>query len=410
MSGARLEIAVVMEGVEDYGGLHGQATSIAIEVARLGHRVCYLSRWPVSRGSERVAELLEADIEVLTPRWVGGRSIRLRPTPDDSARLRRLLGAARRQRVLPSRRLLRSASAREEAGEDFARIAAQLLRGWRERLPSDRSLLIHVISRASTNYLERLRSFDAPIVFSEVGQLALFQLETTTAPRLQVNAYTADSPDGARVLEDLEARPVAFIPCMGGFGSAVQTPAEFARTFALVNRLVPAKRTEVAIRAASIAGVELEVFGSGPEEGELRRLIGELGLEKQVRLRGLAKRSEIQHALDSADAFVLCSLPLIDGTPVAVLEAMSRARPVVAYPFPGLQALVRDGVEGLYFDGSPTSLAAVLRRLATESGLGAALGRAGRERWEREFAPSVLAAQYEAVYETAISRARERAL
>jgi hypothetical protein len=46
----------------------------------------------------------------------------------------------------------------------------------------------------------------------------------------------------------------------------------------------------------------------------------------------------------------------------------------------------------------------MLSRLAHERGLAADLGRAARRRWEREFAPSALVAQYEAVYRAALER------
>jgi glycosyltransferase involved in cell wall biosynthesis len=172
----------------------------------------------------------------------------------------------------------------------------------------------------------------------------------------------------------------------------------------LTNRLVDSKRTDVAVRAAALAGVELDIIGSGPEEDQLRRLIQELGLEERVRLHGLGVRSQIQEALDAAGGFVLCSLPLIDGTPMAVLEAMSRARPVIAFPMEGILALIRDGVEGLHFDGSPESLAAALRRLSTEPGLATALGQAARGRWERDFVPAALARRYDAIYREVLGR------
>lgn len=396
-----------MDGIEDYGGQHGQATAIAIAMARLGHRVCYLSRWPVARRSERAAALLEAGVAVLTPRWVGDRRLRLRPTPDDRARLRRLLRAAWQSRAIPSRSLLLADAVPERAAGDFARIAVDLLRRWRSTRAPELPLVLHVITRPSAQYLDGLRGFAAPIVVSEFGRLALYELDLETAPRLAVDAYTSDSPDSARELETVEQRPVSIIPCMAGFGEPTSEVPDLASRFVLANRLVGYKHTEVAVRAAACGGYELDIYGGGPEEPALRRLIEQLAAQQRLRLHGMAAAATIKTGLDASHAFISCSR--LDGTPMAVLEAMSRGRAVVAYPIAGITTLIRDAVEGLYFDGSPSGLATTLGRLAHERGLAAELGRAARRRWEREFTPGALAIRYEEIYREVLSGAAGRA-
>ena len=407
MSGARLAIAVVMDGVEDEGGQHGQAVRIAVEMAGRGHSVCYLSRWPVSRRRERVAMLLDAGIDVLTPRWVDTRRF-LRPSRDDRARARRLLTAAWRERAFPSRSLLLTPSMREQAGRDFGRIARQLLSQWRASQSEKLPFLIHVISRPSSAVLPELRGFGAPVVFSEFGRLELYGLDVGVAPRLNVDAYTTDSPDSAGELEAIEQASVSVVACIAGFEEPVSVPPDHAARFVVANRLVDYKRTDVAVRAVAAGGWELDVYGDGPESSALRALVAESDAEDRVRLHGAVGSVTVRAALDASHAYISCSR--LDGTPMSVLEAMSRGRAIVAHPLTGIRTLVHDGVEGLYFDGSPEALTSALGRLAREPGLAAALGRAARGRWERDFAPSVLGARYEEIYKTAISRARERAL
>ena len=408
MSGARLAIAVVMDGVEDEGGQHGQAVRIAVEMAGRGHTVCYLSRWPVSRKRERVAMLLDAGVEVLTPRWVDHRRRFLRPTRDDRARARRVLLAAWRERALPSRKLLLTPSMREQAGRDFGRIAGRMLSSWRDRRAAGLSLVTHVISRPSSSVLPELRDLGAPIVFSEFGGLELYGLDVGAARRLDVDAYTTDSPDSAGELEAIEHASVSVIPCIAGFEEpAAAVPDEAAR-FVVANRLVDYKRTDVAVRAVTAGDCELDVYGDGPESAALRALVAELGTTGRVRLHGAVDSAAVRAGLDASHGYISCSR--LDGTPMSVLEAMSRGRAIVAYPLTGIRTLVDDGVEGLYFDGSPEALTSALDRLAREPGLAAALGRAARGRWERDFAPHVLGARYEEVYRAAISRVRERAL
>src|SRR5207248_11455694 len=149
------------------------------------------------------------------------------------------------------------------------------------------------------------------------------------------------------------------------------------------------------------------VYGDGPEEPALRALVAELGAEQLVRMHGRVDGTTLRAGLDDSHAYVSCSR--LDGTPMSVMEAMSRGRAVVAHPIAGIRTLVDDGVEGLYFDGTASALASALGRLAREPGLAAGLGRAARRRWEREFASSALVARYEAVYRAALSPASGRA-
>lgn len=378
-------VAVVMDGIEDRGGQHGQAVAIAVEMAGRGHRVCYLSRWPVSRRQERVEALLDAGVDVLTPRWVDVSRLRFRVTPDDRARVRRVLRSA-----------LRLPALRERAAEDFARIAVDLLRKWRDDLPAGEAVVLHVIARPSAQYLAGLRTIGAPIVFSEFGLLALYGLDVTTAPRLDVDAYTADTPDSAAELETIEQRSVTVVPCIAGFPDAIELAAERATTFMVANRLVDYKQTDIAVRAVASRGYELDVYGDGPEAATLHALVGELGAAGRIRMHGSTGRVGIREGLDATHAFISCSR--LDGTPMSVLEAMSRGRPIVAFPLAGIRTLVDEDVEGLYFDGTPEGLASTLERLAREPGLAARLGEAARRRWEREFAPAALVSRYEAVY------------
>jgi len=395
----RLAIAVVMDGMVDYGGQHGQATAIAVELARRCHQVAYLSRWPIARRSERAAALVDAGVAVLAPYWSDAPVARIHPGRYNVLLVRRRLEAAWRERALR-----RSGSERDLAirADDANRVAVRMLRRWKIcRAPSTR-LVLHVLSRPSAEAVPRLRELGAPIVFSEFGELALYGLDGASAEPLAVDGYTTDSPDRVRELARLEGVNVALIPCMAGFGQPPTAIPDRATSFVVVNRLADYKRTEVAMHAVARDDFELHIHGGGPEEGRLRELVAQLGLEQRVRLHGFSPREHVLDGLDSAHAFISCSR--LDGTPMAVLEAMSRGRAIVAYPLDGIRFLVRDGVEGLYFDGTPDGLAAALRRLAGEAGLAARLGRAGRERWERQFAPAILASEYERLYHGVLAR------
>jgi glycosyltransferase involved in cell wall biosynthesis len=83
-----------------------------------------------------------------------------------------------------------------------------------------------------------------------------------------------------------------------------------------------------------------------------------------------------------------------------VLEAMAHGRPVVATPVGGTPELLVDGETGLLVPPrDPQALAAALRRVLEDPELAARLGRAGRERVEREFTLEAMNARMLAIYD-----------
>lgn len=73
---------------------------------------------------------------------------------------------------------------------------------------------------------------------------------------------------------------------------------------------------------------QLTICGQGEEEGALRRLIAELGMEQRIELAGLRPREEIAKRLAQTDCFVLASESETFG--VSYLEALSCGVPVIA--------------------------------------------------------------------------------
>lgn len=89
--------------------------------------------------------------------------------------------------------------------------------------------------------------------------------------------------------------------------------------------------------------VRLWIVGSGPYERVLRRLVSRLGIEDRVTIQAIPplERSAMAEALASAALVTLLS----DGenNPLAVLEALSMARPVLVAESPGLSIFVERG-------------------------------------------------------------------
>jgi glycosyltransferase involved in cell wall biosynthesis len=154
-----------------------------------------------------------------------------------------------------------------------------------------------------------------------------------------------------------------------------------------VGRLIPIKGHVVLFRAVAAAreevrDLELEIAGRGPLEPALRALVKELGLEESVRFLGHVV--PVQRAIDRSSIVVVPSLG--EGFGMVALEAMERARPVIAAAIGGLGAIVRHGETGLLVPPAEVEpLRAAIVELAKDPARAAAMGEAGRRRAAEHF-------------------------
>ena len=173
------------------------------------------------------------------------------------------------------------------------------------------------------------------------------------------------------------------------------------KTVLYVGRLVPVKRVANLLVAISAAVKEapdwrLQIAGDGREEQPLRTLAGKLGLSRDEIL--FMGRIEDTYALYRA-ASILVLPSEWEAQSLVVIEAMAHGLPVVACKdCQGMDALVRDGVTGLLTDPGP-GLARALTRLMRDPVLLAEMGKAGRERYEKEFAPEAFGKRWLALIE-----------
>jgi glycosyltransferase involved in cell wall biosynthesis len=157
-----------------------------------------------------------------------------------------------------------------------------------------------------------------------------------------------------------------------------------------------------AVRRTLDAGVRVELVLAGKEEyggeeAELRSLASELELNGAVKFAGVVGRQRLAELYTEADAFCLPSER--DGVPMALLEAMAAALPVVATRVGGIGDLVVDGETGVLVEpGDPGAVADALAALARSADLRRRLGDAGRARVETLAAPPVLVARWREVY------------
>jgi len=157
-----------------------------------------------------------------------------------------------------------------------------------------------------------------------------------------------------------------------------------------------------AIRAAA-PGTRLLIAGDGPLRAALEDEAARTGVADAVTFLG--HRPDVATVLAAIDLFVLPSL--WEGLPLALLEAMAMARPIVAARAVGIEETVGDGVEGLLVPPrDAAALAAAVVRVLQDPGLGRRLAEAGRRRVIERHAQVAVAERVDAVYRDALRRRR----
>jgi glycosyltransferase involved in cell wall biosynthesis len=162
-----------------------------------------------------------------------------------------------------------------------------------------------------------------------------------------------------------------------------------------VGRLMWKKGYETLLRAnaGEQQGVLL-IAGAGPQESELRELARELG----ANARFLGEREDVADLLTACDGFVQSSV--VEGLPMALLEAASSGLACVVTDAGGVSDIVLDGRTGYVVPlGNPGALSAAMSRLA---GMPAdarhKMGLAAREHVIAHFDQDKVLTQWEQIY------------
>lgn len=161
------------------------------------------------------------------------------------------------------------------------------------------------------------------------------------------------------------------------------------------------KGIDVLIEACSRASfpIRLEVIGDGGARRELEELAVRLGVA--VRFHG--RVADPGPLLREIDVFALPSRA--ENLPMAVLEAMAQALPVVATRVGGVPELVEDGITGRLVEADdPASLAQAIDEVAGSPDTRSAWGAAGARRAATAFDPEAMADRSVRLYSTLLER------
>lgn len=133
------------------------------------------------------------------------------------------------------------------------------------------------------------------------------------------------------------------------------TPSERGERLLVVSRLLPYKRVDVIVDAASKAGIGLDVVGTGPALEDLQRRAG-----STVTFHGRLPDADITRLMEGCRAFCLPGEEDFGITPV---EANAAGKPVVAFGGGGALETTQDGKTGVFFRDHrvPTVLKAIRR-------------------------------------------------
>lgn len=168
-----------------------------------------------------------------------------------------------------------------------------------------------------------------------------------------------------------------------------------------VGRLATEKDHALLLRATAALRserVQCVIVGDGPERANL---------EGAPFVHLVGARSDVPRWLAAFDVFALSSRS--EGLPLALIEGMATALPVVATSVGGVADLVEDLVTGLLVPaGDEAALETALSTLERDRPRAEAMGRTGRARVMAKHSARRMATEYQALYDLCLARRRLR--
>ena len=250
----------------------------------------------------------------------------------------------------------------------------------------------------TTFLAEKVRAAAFVATISEFNRELLRRLAPDAADRIHVVRCGASAESFEAAASRAPARP--------GEGVRVLAVAQLA-PYKGIRHLVEA----APLLRARVPQVSVTIVGDGVERSDLERRTRELGVDDVVTFTGAVSPERVAGHLAEADVFVHPSVRqddgLMDGIPVALMEAMAAGVPVVASRLSGIPELVVDGATGLLAEpGDPKALAGAIERLADDLQLRARLTAEARRHVADEFGVERNARRLRALMEDAIASRR----
>ena len=257
----------------------------------------------------------------------------------------------------------------------FYRDAAFILIARLARKP----VIVHLHGGAFARFVERESGWKRTLILETVGKAQLgivlsealrFALECVLPPEKVVAVLNGlDLPRATVKRVDDGTVVVFFLSTL----FVVKGILHFLEAFAQAH----AERPEL---RASVAGY----WPDAETRAKAEALLDSLGIRHLVTFHGAVEGSRKSELFCLADIFCFPSIQT-EGQPLVIIEAMAAGLPVVTSDGPGMDELVVEGVTGLRVPIDQAALAGALAGLAADPAARAALGSAGRERYETVF-------------------------
>jgi glycosyltransferase involved in cell wall biosynthesis len=431
-----MRICMVVNNMNEFGGLEEFAKNLAIGIQQQGHQVSVFSTVWVLPNNQYLRSLRENNVTVVQlPKWLSLATSDW-PTKEKilavamwlSSPLVYLLGSMlfllrRRpwgQSLSSARNWLRGQWMSRVIGPDRRKpFACLVLNWWRFRWHPDlfhiqgyTSDLLFVIEWAHTkrmpviyeehqtpdaqfdwwqDFKESINKASTVVAVSEKSAQALREVCGVTQPIVVAYYMVPDPVESGWVADDKPGKSDEPI--------RVTTNARLYVTKGLTYLLEAIAQVK-AVHPAT----QFRVYGDGPLREELLAYAEQLGLDgSRIFVGAFTSREELSHIMAQTDIFVMSSI--LEGLPIALLEAMSYGRPVVVTPVGGIPEAIKDGVNGLLCEPrDPECLAQKICSLIEDPILRLRLGLAARKSYEQgPFNPTSVCRQYVSIYQKVLS-------
>ncbi len=217
---------------------------------------------------------------------------------------------------------------------------------------------------------------------------------------LRVDAHVAVGNASAQRMEDFYAlgrNSVISIP--NGVPDLGEPQLDTSKTMIVgsIGRLDAMKAHEILLKAiAQVENVNAMILGEGTERSNLEQLAIDLGIQDRVQLLGWVENPRSYLA-----QFDVVAMPSrSEGFPLAMVEAMLAARPVIATRVGSMPEAVIDGVTGWLIEKNDVDgLARALERSRDDVALRLQLGQQARQLALSQFTVEAMTKQYEQLWQ-----------
>jgi glycosyltransferase involved in cell wall biosynthesis len=196
----------------------------------------------------------------------------------------------------------------------------------------------------------------------------------------------------------LRSKPLWSIP--NGIDTEFFTPAVDARSsesLLMVGTLSASKDHATLIRALALLArrhpVQLVLAGDGILRPRLERLAQECGIRERITFLGNVDREHLLRLYRQAAVFTFATKG--EGSPLALLEAMSCGLPVVVSDVPGVREILAGGERGsLVPPDHPAEMARAIERILGDAEFARRMGANARQYVETNHSVARMAARY----------------